>query len=103
MENSQTPTNYSIKVSGFSLLKKEVSMKKNVGEEGNSLEWVENLIEKTGDWVNILHENPTKLNNDGTNSNGQVTSVQTYLKSNFNWEIASTWLELMGKVKAKNK
>jgi hypothetical protein len=38
MENSQTPTNYSIKVSGFSLLKKEVSMKKNVGEEGNSLE-----------------------------------------------------------------
>jgi hypothetical protein len=42
-----------------------------------------------GDWVNILHENPTKLNEDGTN-NGQVTSVQMYLKSNLNWEIAST-------------
>jgi len=57
-----------------------------------------------GDWVNILHENPTKLNKDGTNSNGQaILSVQTYLKSNFNWEIASTWLESMGKVKAKNK
>jgi hypothetical protein len=34
----QTPTNYSIKVSGFSLLTKEVSTKKNVGEEGNKLE-----------------------------------------------------------------
>jgi hypothetical protein len=55
-----------------------------------------------GDWVNILHENPIKKNEDGTN-NGQETSVQTYLKSNLNWEIASTWLELMGKVKAKNK
>ncbi len=48
-----------------------------------------------GDWVNILHENPTKLNEDGTN-NGQVTSVQMYLKSNLNWEIASTQFELMG-------
>jgi hypothetical protein len=34
----QTPTNYSIKVSGFSLLKKEVIRKKNIGEEGNRLE-----------------------------------------------------------------
>jgi hypothetical protein len=34
----QTPTNYSIKVSGFSLLEKEVSKKKNVREERNRLE-----------------------------------------------------------------
>jgi hypothetical protein len=44
----QTPTNYSIKLSGFSLLKKEVSMKKNVGEEGNRLELLKNLL---GKWV----------------------------------------------------
>jgi hypothetical protein len=55
-----------------------------------------------GDWVNILHESPTKLNEDGAN-NRQATSVQMYLKSNLNWEITSTWLESMGKVKAKNK
>ncbi len=33
-----------------------------------------------GDWVNILHENPTKQNEDGTN-NGQETSVQTRISS----------------------
>jgi hypothetical protein len=34
----QTPTNYSIKVSGFSVLRKEVSRKKNIGDERNRLE-----------------------------------------------------------------
>jgi hypothetical protein len=44
----QTPTNYSIKVSGLSLLKKEVSRKKNVREEGNRLELWKTYLEN---WV----------------------------------------------------
>jgi hypothetical protein len=44
----QTPTNYSIKVRGLSLLKKEVSRKKNVGEDRNRLELWKTYLEK---WV----------------------------------------------------
>lgn len=34
---------------------------------------------------------------------GERQVSKPYLKSNLNWEIASTWFESMGKVKAKNK